>query len=296
MKNLIRFDWALKRLLRNKANFVVLEGFLSELLKINIIISEIIDSESNSQTSDDKFNRVDIIAKTNNKEIIIVELQINSELDYFHRMLFGASKSLIEHIKLREKYKSLYKIYSVNIVYFELGQGKDYVYHGTTDFLGIHNGDKLELTQKQKQGLSIQKICEIFPEYYVLKVNEFNQVAKDNLDEWIYFLKNNEIPDNFRAKGLKEAKEVLDEDKMSKGDKNLYKEHLENLRYTDSMIWSSKIEGRLEGMFEGEKKGKIEGKIESKLEIAKNLINAGVELDIIIKSTGLSKNEIEKIK
>ncbi len=54
MEKHIRFDWAIKRLLRNKANFVVLEGFLSELLKFDVRIQEILESESNRQHPYDK--------------------------------------------------------------------------------------------------------------------------------------------------------------------------------------------------------------------------------------------------
>ena len=59
----IRFDWAIKRLLRQKANFGVLEGFLTVFLNEPIKIIEILESEGNQQTEDDKFNRVDIKAK-----------------------------------------------------------------------------------------------------------------------------------------------------------------------------------------------------------------------------------------
>jgi len=62
-KKHIRFDWAIKRLLRQKANFGILEGFLSELLKEDIRIIEILDSESNKETEEDKYNRVDILVK-----------------------------------------------------------------------------------------------------------------------------------------------------------------------------------------------------------------------------------------
>ena len=58
--NLIRFDWAMKRLLRNKANFVVLEGFLSVLLENKIKIHKILESEGNKECDDDKYNRVDV--------------------------------------------------------------------------------------------------------------------------------------------------------------------------------------------------------------------------------------------
>ena len=58
----IRFDWAVKRLLRQKANFDVLEGFLTVLLGEEVKIIELLESESNQQSVDDKFNRVDIKA------------------------------------------------------------------------------------------------------------------------------------------------------------------------------------------------------------------------------------------
>ncbi len=63
MKKHIRFDWAIKRLLRQKANFGILEGFLSELLKEDVKISEILESESNKEREDGKFNKIDILVK-----------------------------------------------------------------------------------------------------------------------------------------------------------------------------------------------------------------------------------------
>ncbi len=45
--NFIRFDWAMKRLLRDKSNYVVLEGFLSTLLEEDLRISRFLESESN---------------------------------------------------------------------------------------------------------------------------------------------------------------------------------------------------------------------------------------------------------
>ena len=107
-KKLIRFDWAIKSLLRNKANFVVLEGFLSELMFENIKIEQILESESNQRTDDDKFNRVDILTKNSKNELIIIEIQSTYEIDYFHRMAYGVSKSIIENLKLGQKYSISY--------------------------------------------------------------------------------------------------------------------------------------------------------------------------------------------
>jgi len=82
MTNLIRFDWAIKKILRDKANFDVLEGFLSELLKQNIKILNILESESNKQHPDDKSNRVDLLTELETKELVIVEIQNEDEYDY----------------------------------------------------------------------------------------------------------------------------------------------------------------------------------------------------------------------
>ncbi|WP_157491187.1 Rpn family recombination-promoting nuclease/putative transposase, partial [Flammeovirga sp. SJP92] len=133
MKNdLIRFDWAIKRLLRNKADYVILEGFLSELMQEDLTIDSILESEGNQETASDKFNRVDILVKNQKGEYVIIEVQNQLEYNYFQRMLYGTSKVLTEYISLGESYQHVKKVYSVNIVYFDLGQGADYVYHGKT--------------------------------------------------------------------------------------------------------------------------------------------------------------------
>lgn len=89
---LVRFDWAMKRLLRDKANFEILEGFLSELLYQQIKIDQLLESESNKEHANDKFNRVDLLVHTEKNEKIIIEVQTASEWDFYHRILFGTSK------------------------------------------------------------------------------------------------------------------------------------------------------------------------------------------------------------
>jgi hypothetical protein len=58
---LIRFDWAIKTLLRDKTNFDVLEGFLSALLKEDLKVEQILESESNQEEQTHKYNRVDLL-------------------------------------------------------------------------------------------------------------------------------------------------------------------------------------------------------------------------------------------
>jgi predicted transposase/invertase (TIGR01784 family) len=229
-KKLIRFDWAMKKMLRHKANFDILEGFLSELLEEEIKIKQILDSESNKETEDDKYNRVDILVENSKGELVIIEVQNSKEYDYFHRMLFGAAKAITEHIKEGQPYAEVKKVISITIAYFDLGQGKDYVYHGTTVFKGIHKHDILTLADKQMELYRKSNVHEIFPEFWVIKVGKFGNRVKDKLDEWIYFFKNAEIKADFSAKGLKEASERLDEMKLNEKDAKEYKRYLKGLR------------------------------------------------------------------
>lgn len=112
----------------------MLEGFLSELLFDDIKIEQILESEGNQLYDADKYNRVDILTQNSKKELIIIEIQSTYEIDYFQRMAYGVSKSISENLKLGQKYSEVKKVISINIVYFDLGQGQDYIYKGVTDF------------------------------------------------------------------------------------------------------------------------------------------------------------------
>ena len=175
-------------------------------------------------------------------------------------------------------------MYSINIVYFDLGQGQDYVYHGKTDFIGIHKSDKLMLSAKQTEMLGGKIVpSQVFPEYYVIKVNQFDDVAKDTLDQWVYYLKNNEIKDDFTAKGITQARELWRVDALPEEEQKNYSQHLKDLRNEASRIWTLKVDAE----------DRVKRK--EKFGIAKNLKNNGVDIKIIMKSTGLSKDEIENL-
>ena len=296
---LVRFDWAVKRLLRNKSNFVILEGFLSTLLEEKITIVRLLESEGNKDARDDKFNRVDMLAEDSKGELIIIEVQNNRELDYFHRMLYGASKAVTDYINEGQEYGIIRKVYSINIVYFELGQGKDYVYHGYTTFRGIHYNDILQLSVRQREQFVRHEAGDIFPEYYVLRVDGFNEQAKTPLDEWIRFLKTGEIEHDSTAPGLQEASERLRVDQLSPSDKQQYYSDMEAIRYQRSVIKTGWIEGRADGLAEGKAEGLAEGRAEGlaegKREIAAKLKKQGIPVDVIIQCTGLSSEEISKL-
>ena len=252
MENLIRFDWAMKRLLRDKSNFVVLEGFLSVLLGEKITIDRFLESESNQDDANDKFNRADILAIDSKERFIIIEVQNNRELSYFHRMLYGVSKTVSEYINLGEDYDKVRKVYS-------------------------------------------KYASDIFPEYYVLKVNDFNKVAKTPLDEWMSFLKTGRIEATATAQGLPEARERLRVDAMPEAERRAYIRGVEAEVYQRSVLFSSWDDGRQEGLKEGLKEGIETGRAEEKRKIAADMKASGMEFGTIAKFTGLSVTEIEQL-
>ena len=300
MSKYIRFDWAMKRLLRNKANHVVLEGFLSVLLEQDIKIHKFLESEGNQESANDKYNRVDIMCEDKDGRKMIIEVQNEREYGYFHRMLYGASKAITEYMELGDGYEKVQKVYSISIVYFDLGQGTDYVYRGRTDFHGLHGGELLKLSPKQQEMFGgKQEPGDLMPEYYLLKVNNFNKVAKESLDQWISFLKTGDIPEEFDAQGLPEARERLRVDNLPDKERREYVRELERRMVENDVMNTYYIDGRDEGLKEGKeeglKEGELKGKKKREMEIARNMKGKNYPIEDIIDMTGLTAEEIAKL-
>ena len=305
--SIIRFDWAAKRLLRNKANYAVLEGLVTVLLGEKISIIEMLESESNQDSANDKFNRVDIKAKDSKGDIILIEIQLTREWYYLQRVLYGVSKTITEHISLGPKYEEVKKIYSINILYFDLGKGSDYLYHGTTTFIGVHTKDELIVRKRDKDAIRTCSPTEIFPEYFLIRVNEFNEVAKTPIEEWMDFLKNNHIKDNTETPGLREAKEQLRVLQMNDAERKAYDNYLDTIRTQDSVLDTYRTEGLLEGRMIGREEGRAEGREEGREEgraegarnqsiaIAKEMIKMNLDKSIIKKATGLTDDELDNL-
>ena len=319
MKHYIRFDWAMKRLLRNKANHAVLEGLIGTLLNEKFTIKRFLENESNQQSENDKFNRVDFLAENEKGELIIFEIQNTRELTYFHRILYGVSKVITDYIDLGDDYDKVRKVYSINIVYFSLGQAKDYVYHGKTVFYGLHEPhDILKLSNKQSKAFfgdniengekTKREAGDVFPEYYLLCVNNFDKLAKNNLDEWIDFLKNGKIKDDTKAPGLAKAKNCLDVDKLSTDERKDYVRHMHNLMYQRSVLTTQYDDGLQEGLERGMEQGRQEGREEGiqegiekgldqqKVNTAKMMLADGEPVDKIMRYTGLAREQVEELK
>ena len=307
----IRFDWAMKRMLRDKANFDVLEGLLTVLLNEQVRIVEILESEGNQEDENDKFNRVDIKAKNSKDEIIIVEIQQTRELYYLQRILYGVAKTITQHIDLGDKYNQVKKVYSVSIVYFDLGKGADYVYHGQNTFVGIHTNDELMVNQRDKDAIKMVMPTSIFPEYYIIRVNEFDKAATTPLDEWLDYLKSGRIKDDTTTPGLAQAKKRLQYLQMTPAERAAYDRHVNNIMIQNDVLETKVLEGlqqgreeglqqgREEGLQQGREEGlqqgREEGRAEERLTTARKMKAKGIPVTDIAEITGLAAEDIERL-
>ena len=302
-KKHIRFDWAAKKILRDKKNFDILEGFLSELLGEDVKIEGLLESEGNQEEEDEKFNRVDLFAENSKGEHIIIEIQNTRELDYLMRMLFATSKAITEYLPESAKYGEIKKVIAVSIVYFELGKGEDYVYVGQIKFKGLHTNTDLQLTTAQKKMLGKPSVHQTYPEYYLIRTTKFNDIVNDTLDEWIYFFKNSEVLDEFRAKGMSEVREKLNVMNLPDDERKKYNKFLENLHDEASYAETIKIEAeeaaaiaaanaarKVEDEFRADERNKRD------VAIAKNLIKMNFPDDKIAQATGLNLEEVNKLR
>ena len=287
--NVIRFDWAAKNIFRDKADFTILQSLVSAILGQEVTITELLESESNQQHEKDKFNRVDIKAKDSLGEIILIEVQQSDDLNFLKRILYSTAKTITEHISSGKDYENVKKVFSINILYFNLGMGADYLYHGQSELTGVHTGDRLVLGNGNfPNGLRMEAMNNIFPEYYVLRVSQYDESKEptSDMDEWMRYLKVGYISPETRVPGLRAAKERLDILKMDPKERKRYDEYRFDRHYDENMLLAVRYVGREEGLEEGLEKGREEERVV----IARKMLEAGATPAFIKEVTGIEIN------
>ncbi len=147
---------------------------------------------------------------------------------------------------------------------------------------------------------------EIFPEYILIRVNQFNQVAVTPLEEWMAYLKQGVIRPDTTAPGLQEAREKLRYYSMSDQERHAYDAHLDAMLIENDVLSTARREGlydgRQEGLAEGIEIGRAEGlkegeakRIEEMRSAAQNLKARGIDPLVISQALGLSIEEINPL-
>ena len=302
----IRFDWSMKHMLRDKANFGILEGLISVLTGETVQIVEMLESESNQESADDMFNRVDVKARNSKGHLIIVEVQLTRQLYYLQRILYGTCKAITEHMSIGDKYDQVKKVYSISILYCDFGQGDDYVYHGMTRFKGLHSGSDLVVSIREEGVIIPHYPHKVFPEYYIVRVNAYNKVPESPLDEWMTYLKTGKVKEDTDVPGLREVKRKLQYLAMSPKERRAYDAHMDNIMVQNDVLDTAHEEGRAEGLEEGlakgleeglakgREEGLAEGQLMEKMALARKMLAAGFDIRQVAEITGIDPDRIKE--
>ncbi|MCB5699567.1 hypothetical protein LIR44_13795, partial [Bacteroides fragilis] len=162
-------------------------------------------------------------------------------------------------------------------------------------FVGVHTGDLLEVSTKEKNAIVRKLPAEIFPEYFLIRVNEFNKVAVTPLEEWIEYLKTGVIHPDTKTPGLEEARRKLVYYNMNKAEQLAYDEHINAIMIQNDVLSTAAMEGRQEGLAEGRQEGLAEGRMEEKQANARRMKALNLPVETICQVTGLSAGEIENL-
>jgi predicted transposase/invertase (TIGR01784 family) len=304
-REIIKFDYAIKNILREKANFDILGGLLTELLGRKVTVMELLESEGNIDDPDEKTNRVDLKAKIDGGEIAIFEVQFATEFDFLGKLLFNVSRAVVEQVSKGAKY-DIKKVYMISIANFELGAKRDYLFAAKMDgFKGVHFEETIPFSQTRGGVAETEKKLkrDIHPEYHLILPEMFDEQIRSRFDEWVYTLKNGVVKSEFKAAGLQEAAEKLDRLNMTPEQQKAYDKFIRNRTDINTSLetrWvEGKVEGRAEGLAEGRAEGLAEGRAEGLAEgiakVAKNLKNGGMPTEKIAEITGLSIEEVESL-
>jgi predicted transposase/invertase (TIGR01784 family) len=304
-RTIVSFDYAIKYLLRDKADFVILDGFLSELLGRKVAVQAILESESNKADEDEKTNRVDMKALIDDGEIAVFEIQFYEEVDFFSRVLYGVAKAIVEQVPMGAKFYDVKKVYSINIAYYDLGATREYLFNG--DFGGFRgiNFKEETIPFAQIRDLNAPEGPKnyIHPEYYLILPKMFDEKMRTRFDEWVYILKKSAVRSDFVAAGIKEAKLKLDLLNMPQSERKAYERFWRHTSSYHSAMYTAKMnseakgmaKGMVKGMAKGMAEGREEGREEKAIEIAKAMKNEKMDVNTIAKITGLTAAEIENI-
>lgn len=288
-KPLISFDYAIKYLLKDKGDYSIIEGFISALLKTrgykDVKIIALLETESNKEDPKSKRSLADVIVEDEDHNKYIIEIERSVSDSFIHKACFNTSRLIVDNLSKGQDYTQIMKVFHISLLYFPLGNGA--IHHGQTIIYEIESNKKLSLHIKNETTNEVFDATEILPEYFFISVPLFNDRLEREIDEWLYVMKYDEVPENYHSAYMQQVAEKLNILKMTSEERNNYTYYLKKI-YTDrDQLQAAKSRGREEGIEEGRK--------EEKIAIAKLMLFKNKSLDEIIELTGLPEDEIKML-
>ena len=281
-------DFGFKKLFGTELNKALLIDFLNQILPKRHQIKDLNYSRS-EQIGFSKFDRqaiFDLYCIGESGERFIVEMQKAKQNYFKDRSIYYSSFPIQEQAQKGEWNYKLDPVYMVGVLDFIFDDHK-------ADHELLH---MIEL-KNQKCETFYDKLKFIYIELPKFKKRE--DELENHFDKWLYVFRYlselQDRPQKLQDKIFEKLFEAAEIAKFSPEERNAYEESLKVYRDLNNVIDTSREEGKEEGREEGWKEGKKEGREERNMEIARQLKKSGVSTLIIQQSTGLSKEEIEKL-
>ncbi len=260
------------------------------------------DGESNKESKSLKYSIADLVVEDTDGNKYIVEIERAFTPNFMHKACFNSSRLIVDSISGNQDYTTINKIFHISLLYFYMKNMEKPMYHGQTIIHEIDIAHPVDM-RIANQGLVTYEQHNIFTEYFFISVPLFNDVVNSEMTEWLYVMKHSDIREDFKSPYMKKVAERLSVLKMSTEERNAYFHYLKEAVQAQDTLTAAKLEGeqigREKGKIEGEKigreKGKLEGKLEESITIARNMLQKGLDINLIVEITGLSRVEVETL-
>jgi hypothetical protein len=282
-KPLISFDFAIKYLLKNKGDYDIIEGFISALFASQgyppIKINALLDTESNKEGLEMKKSIADLVVEDGEGNKYIVEIERAYTPNFMHKACFNSSRLVVDGIYGNQDYTTIKKIFHISLLYFSTKEMQKPVYHGKTIVHEVDTKHPVDVSIAN-EGLVIFNTPNVFPEYFFISVPMFDDVINSEMDEWLYVMKHSEIKQGFKSPYMAKVAERLSVIKMSSEERNEYIYYQKQSVHSQDILNAARAEGEAKGI----KKAAL------------NMLKQELDNKLISSVTGLSLEEILKLK
>lgn len=259
----LKNDIIFKAFFSRKGNEKYLKEFLEALLKIEIeriIIKEEVSLEKLFKI--EKGGRLDLLARLNDGISVNIEMQVNKQSDYLQRTSMYASKLMSREVGNGLDFKEINQTILINILNFELFNTEEYI------------SETVTVLDKHREYEVIKN-----PKWYFIELPKFRRIKpniNDKLNQWLLFI------DDYDRGLIKMAE-----------DKN---ETLKEARSVMTYLTGDEEVKRLAELREIWAIDRAFDRKEAKREVAEEMLKNNISIEIIANCTGLTKEEIEKLK
>ena len=286
-KSLISFDYAIKYLLKDKGDYEIVEGFISALLMSEgykpVKIKALLDGESNKESRYLKRSIADVIVEDAQGNNYIVEIDRAYTDLFLNKAVFNTSRLIVDNLGTNQDYLQIKKVFHINLLYFPFKNTKSPLHHGKVIFHEIDNAHPVDVHLIDR-GMHIFDAHNIFPEYFIVSIPLFDDVIKEEIDEWLYLIKYSEVKEDFKSPYMQKVAQRLSILKMTNQEREVY----------DTYVMDS-MKGR-DYIISAEARGEARGEAKGVEKTALNMLKQKIDDKLIASVTGFSLEEIAKLK